>query len=247
MLIKRISKSLMNQNWKEIIVELFVVVVGVFLAIQVDNWNSARGELDHERLLLESLHAEFVDNESIGTGAIERFKEVEAAALRLLEIAEAEQNSTKLELYSVLNDALAIRAPRFNSNTWDVLVSSGQLTILQNARIKETVADFYKLVATYSEFYVQRAENDSGEAALTLIKHLDLVRYVYTLHPEDLPFLQYDSEEVQVLDQTLRAELRNLSIQIWHIARDFRGNLAASLKKRQEIEDRIANELSRFN
>ncbi len=246
MLVKRIANSLMDMNWKELLFEVFVVVVGVVLAMQVDNWNEARKESDQERLLLESLHTEFIDNEAVGDRSIARFEEVEAAALRLLEIAEEEQNPTKLEFYSVLNDALAIRPPRFNSNTWDVLVASGQLTILKNPGIKEEVAEFYKQVASFSDVFLQRAESESGEAEATIMKHLDLVSFVYTLHPEDLPSLKYESEEVLVLEPPVREELRNLGVQAWHNARDFRGNLSASMERRQEIEDKIGNELNRF-
>jgi hypothetical protein len=240
------SRALMDKNMKEFLVELLVVVVGVFLAIQVDNWNAARKELDQERLLLTSLRTEFVENRGIGERSIELFQEVEAAALRLLAISEAEQDPTISEFYSVLNSAIAIRPPRLNSNTWDVLVASGQLTIIQNARIKEEVADFYKRVAAYSDVFMRRAESDSGEAEATLMKHLDLVDFVYTLHPADLKYLEYDSKEVLALDPHVRADLRNLSIQTWHNARDFRGNLTSSLEGLQEIEDQIDNELKRL-
>ncbi len=246
MLIKRMSRALMDKELREFFVELLVVVVGVFLAIQVENWNSARKELNQEKLLLTSLHAEFVENMEIGKRSIKRFEDVEAAALQLLEISEAEEEPTMSEFYSALNNALAIRPPRLNSNTWDVLVASGQLTILRNARIKEQVADFYKSLATYSDVFMQRAEDESGEAEATLMKHLDLVDFVYTLHPEDLPFLKYDSEKLLVLDPHVRAELRNLSIQAWHNARDFRGNLESSLEQSQSIQDQIALELERF-
>ena len=75
MLIKRMSRALMDKNMKEFLVELLVVVVGVFLAIQVDNWNAARKELDQERLLLTSLRTEFVENRGIGERSIELFQE----------------------------------------------------------------------------------------------------------------------------------------------------------------------------
>ncbi len=124
MLIKRMSRALMDKELREFFVELLVVVVGVFLAIQVENWNSARKELNQEKLLLTSLHAEFVENMEIGKRSIKRFEDVEAAALQLLEISEAEEEPTMSEFYSALNNALAIRPPRLNSNTWDVLVAS---------------------------------------------------------------------------------------------------------------------------
>ena len=48
MIIKRLSQNLLAQNWKELCLELFIVVVGVLLALQVDNWNEARKALAQE-------------------------------------------------------------------------------------------------------------------------------------------------------------------------------------------------------
>jgi hypothetical protein len=46
--VKRIANSLMDMNLKELLFEVFVVFVGVFLGMQVDNRNEARKELAQE-------------------------------------------------------------------------------------------------------------------------------------------------------------------------------------------------------
>lgn len=42
MILRRLAESLRNQNWMTFLVELVLVVVGIFIALQVDDWNQAR-------------------------------------------------------------------------------------------------------------------------------------------------------------------------------------------------------------
>lgn len=58
MLLRRVIKHLEEQNWTAVCLDLFIVIFGVFLGIQFANWNTARGEAQAERALLERLHTE---------------------------------------------------------------------------------------------------------------------------------------------------------------------------------------------
>ena len=42
MILRRLSQSLKEQNWMAICIEFVLLVVGVFLGIQVANWNAER-------------------------------------------------------------------------------------------------------------------------------------------------------------------------------------------------------------
>lgn len=44
MLPRRLRNYVENQNWTAIVIELLVVILGVFIGLQVDNWNQARIE-----------------------------------------------------------------------------------------------------------------------------------------------------------------------------------------------------------
>ena len=44
MILRRFSQSLKEQNWTAIAIEFVLLVAGVFLGIQVANWNAARIE-----------------------------------------------------------------------------------------------------------------------------------------------------------------------------------------------------------
>ena len=47
MILRRIAEHFRKQEWTAIAIDFVIVVVGVFLATQVTNWNDAR--LTHER------------------------------------------------------------------------------------------------------------------------------------------------------------------------------------------------------
>ena len=44
MMLRRFSRSLQQQNWTEITIEFVLLVAGVYLGIQVSNWNESRLE-----------------------------------------------------------------------------------------------------------------------------------------------------------------------------------------------------------
>lgn len=59
-MIRRLVSSLLDrQQWPTFLIELAIVVIGVFLGIQVSNWNDARLEAAAEVRTLEQLASEF--------------------------------------------------------------------------------------------------------------------------------------------------------------------------------------------
>jgi hypothetical protein len=62
MLLRRIKAHVENENWFAVGVDFCIVVVGVFIGIQVANWNDARMEQRELAGQLTSLNAEFSDN-----------------------------------------------------------------------------------------------------------------------------------------------------------------------------------------
>ncbi|WP_412061301.1 hypothetical protein [Rubrivirga sp. IMCC45206] len=70
MIFRRIAQHVRDQNWTAIAIDFVIVVVGVFIGIQVSNWNAARAEDARERMLLGELRAEVA--ESIDQLAVKR-------------------------------------------------------------------------------------------------------------------------------------------------------------------------------
>jgi len=55
MILRRISRHLKEQNWTAIVLDFFIVVIGVYVGIQADNWNELRKETGLEKDYLQRL------------------------------------------------------------------------------------------------------------------------------------------------------------------------------------------------
>lgn len=61
MLLRRITKHVQDQNWFAVGIDFFIVVIGVFIGLQVSNWNEAREQRFSETEYLERLYSDTVE------------------------------------------------------------------------------------------------------------------------------------------------------------------------------------------
>lgn len=79
MILRRLADSIRHQNWFAVFVDLAVVFVGVFVGIQVANWNEARLDAVRKQQIIEALIADISDSiivqrrfiDEIDTGLLE--------------------------------------------------------------------------------------------------------------------------------------------------------------------------------
>ena len=58
MIIQRIATSLKKRDWGTVVLEVLIVVVGIFIGLQVDDWNEGRKDRIREARYLERIHDE---------------------------------------------------------------------------------------------------------------------------------------------------------------------------------------------
>ena len=61
MITKRIMEHMRQQHWTAVFIELAIVVLGVFIGLQANNWNEARHDRETEALYLERLQLEIAE------------------------------------------------------------------------------------------------------------------------------------------------------------------------------------------
>lgn len=96
MLLRRISEHVKDQNWTAIALDFAIVVIGVFMGIQLGNWNEARAERAALAAVLANLDRETQANldiiEAMNTkidGALESVKEGRLALMECKDSDEA--------------------------------------------------------------------------------------------------------------------------------------------------------------
>lgn len=72
MLLRHLIEHVRAQNWTAVCIDLVVVVVGVFVGIQVANWNESRLEAERKNQIVEALIADISDSIGVRQRFIEQ-------------------------------------------------------------------------------------------------------------------------------------------------------------------------------
>jgi len=154
MLLRRLSEHIARQNWFAVVLDLFTVVLGVYLGFQVTTWNEQRSERALEAEYLQRIHNELVDAKA----------DLEAIVFR----AEANRLSAP-ELSAFLNERTAKPDPQqlvvaiitfgldpidvgFDVSTYNDLVSTGRLRLISDPTVRRSIQRAYAAMQSYAPF-----------------------------------------------------------------------------------------------
>jgi hypothetical protein len=84
MILRRIAESIRARDWFTVVIEFAIVVAGVFIGIQVANWNEARKFAAQEQSYLAQLREEIASNNRAVEYQVQYTREVVAAGRRAL-------------------------------------------------------------------------------------------------------------------------------------------------------------------
>jgi hypothetical protein len=140
-ILRRITDKLIQQNWSMLVLELLVLVAGIFLGFQLDGWNEDRKDRVLEARYVERLHLETEFN----------LAEVSAQVRMLLERAAILRNIAK-KLEAGLAEGISVADAEMTFCYWyvtedvkirtatvDELIATGNITLLRNERLREQV------------------------------------------------------------------------------------------------------------
>jgi len=144
LLLRRISIHVKDQNWFAVFIDFCIVVIGVFIGIQVANWNEARGEERRAELLKERLVAEFANIEAYianNIRKVEGWQTVsERVSRKILTGDLTEPGNEKL------NEVTGWIQPPGTSATYNEIVSQGDTDLLTSPTLRSSLID-YKILA----------------------------------------------------------------------------------------------------
>lgn len=144
MIHRRFSKHLRSQNWFAVAIDFVIVVVGVFMGLQVQEWNEARKERIEEHALLSRLHVETV--KLLETQREELVSLSERAnslisANSVLFSKEPLRTLSELECRRIV-ESHVFRRPPDELPVLDEMLSSGRFKLLLDEGIKELLRSY---------------------------------------------------------------------------------------------------------
>lgn len=84
MILRRLADAVRQQNWFTVVLEISIVVAGIFIGLQVDDWNNIRKDRQDEQHYLNRLHDEILNAEKLSARLLDRRIERQASLVDLL-------------------------------------------------------------------------------------------------------------------------------------------------------------------
>lgn len=142
---RRLIDQIRQQNWTAVGIDLVIVVVGVFIGIQVANWNEGRLAAQRGAGFTERLKDDLRIEAWNYENQISYFSQVRANAVRA-----ADALSGRAELSDEALLVAAYRATQYSDNTrqratYDELTSTGELGLLTDAGLRRLAVDLYTM------------------------------------------------------------------------------------------------------
>ena len=141
MFLKRLAKTLHEQDWASFVIEFLIVLLGVFLALQAEDWNQERKDRNLEEAYISRLIDEARTNIDILAQHEQIFEEKVEFILALpnLPLNKAFQQDP-LEFMFQLDYSTYVGIPNLRAETYQELESSGRLTLLRNSELRSAIA-----------------------------------------------------------------------------------------------------------
>ena len=145
MLVRRSIDYFRQHDWFAVFVELFVVVVGLLLAFQIDRWWEQQRERLQEVEYVARLTIDVESDIPVIQLAIELAKLRKGMADVLMRVAETPTaaNEHPMHFIAAVQQAAFTYSPNLTNHTFDDMRSTGNLRLLREAEIKKALFSYY--------------------------------------------------------------------------------------------------------
>src|SRR4029453_15112844 len=148
MFMKRLRQEGGRQNWFGVGVDLVILIVGVFLGIQVNNWNQGRLDRakghEYRQRLISDFHANLKDL----ADRRNYYAVVRDHAQAALDALDRPGHENPEKFFRDSHQTSQIAPVKMRRFTYDEATSTGNSELLGDATLRERLANFYTGIAT---------------------------------------------------------------------------------------------------
>jgi hypothetical protein len=145
MILRSITKHVREQNWFAIALDFFIVVIGVFIGIQVSNWNQSLSQLHRSNAYLERLELDLQSDLGAINTRQKFYSDVLLFGDQALSYVEAQEQNRVASWPVILAFFQASQIFQYypNDATYAEIKSVGELDLIENPDIRSNLARYY--------------------------------------------------------------------------------------------------------
>lgn len=250
MLLRRLFEHLKDQNWFAVGLDLVVVVVGIFLAFQVERWYSEQLLREEARERLSQVLEDFAYNERVILQSISSRARVVGAALNLLDMDQRGASASDSgEFYRQLAAASITLTPRFSRGAYDVLIATGEIDLLEDPELRNSLSDFHARMDEFMVFNQGMWLVDRNTFEPYVIQNLDHIAMLQYVHPTNAPIglgiaqMRPNQESDAFIRVLGNSEFEGVLGAKWHATRDELVRLQRMLSRMPAIRSQLKSSL----
>ncbi|UJH68827.1 DUF6090 family protein [Allomuricauda sp. SCSIO 65647] len=195
---RKIRRSLIAQNkfpkyLLYAVGEIILVVIGILIALQINNYSEYQKERKKEWVLLSNLSQEVqldmlqIENNTRLT--TERLKRLDS----LVQLLRAPDSINALQFIRQSYEFVFDQYFKSNSGIFDEAVSSGKMSYIQNEPLRQRIFNYYRNV---KESYIDGTARQITDEFITPL----LIEHVY-LNQEGFTMLGMDVEDISIIEE----------------------------------------------
>ena len=149
------------KNVGQVIREIISVIIGILIALFVNNWNEERKDKEYLNQILSSIEKELIESKT----DIERVIPKQKALLDSLDVY---MNNENVSLYDIVVKANGIHSPSIKTNSWNAIANS-KIELIEYEKLSE-LADIEERkenldarIEKQMEFLFQNFENSQRQ------------------------------------------------------------------------------------
>lgn len=142
MVVRRISEHVVGHNWFAVFVDLVIVTIGVFIGIQVSNWNAARLERGEARAYQAQIIDDLVANEQELAERAAYYRQVRSHALAAMQALEAPAPRGESFLVDSYQ-ATQVSPIRMERSAYDEMIAGGMAKSFADPAIRRRLSSYY--------------------------------------------------------------------------------------------------------
>jgi len=230
-LFRKIRQSLIKDgNLKKYLLyaigEILLVMIGISLAFQVNNWNDSRIQRNAEIRYYENIRDQIVDDKELIQGQV-RYNNRHTAQFKYAhEIIETNDRSKMDTLGTIIRNLTNYSDFDRKGNIYETMVNSGEIKLLRNLEI---VNDIRNLEENYT--YMNRMENIHYDAMMNYV-------VITTNH-----VLKFSNNQIKKPDLVYNYEFQNMILILMQIMEEKNNTYTSALDKIESTILHIDKEL----
>jgi hypothetical protein len=123
--------------------EIILVVIGILIALQINNWNEERKDRKREQVILKNLQTDFKTNISNVNEAYDSFMQAHAASASLLEIIRSNAEIDNAEIEHLIDETInKTKSLDIITGSIDEMLNTGSINLIRDTDLRKQLSNW---------------------------------------------------------------------------------------------------------